>query len=149
MIEFVDSDLYFVQDKNNFMNPLLQVGSGSVVKSTGSGSGGPKIIRSDRIRILIPDIYLCLQIVWHLRVSTQTYTTTYNSTKLFMKTWFQAQRDILPLGPCRGCSTRRRRCVWRCRGHAPPSEESFSPAGTKLIFLFKCLCVGSAIFFFF
>ena len=40
MLEFVDSDLYFVQDKNNFMNPLLQVGSGSgsVEKSTGSGS---------------------------------------------------------------------------------------------------------------
>ena len=29
MLEFVDSDLYFVQDKNNFINPLLQVGSGS------------------------------------------------------------------------------------------------------------------------
>ena len=39
MLEFVDSDLYFVQDKNNFINPLLQVGSGSgsVEKSTGSG----------------------------------------------------------------------------------------------------------------
>ena len=36
MLEFVDSDLYFVQDKNNFINPLLQVesGSGSVEKST-------------------------------------------------------------------------------------------------------------------
>ena len=47
MLEFVDSDLYFVQDKNNFINPLLQVGS---------GSGGPKITGSDRyrIRILIP-----------------------------------------------------------------------------------------------
>ena len=29
MLEFVDSDLYFGQDKNNFINPLLQVGSGS------------------------------------------------------------------------------------------------------------------------
>ena len=44
MLEFVDSDLNFVQDKNNFINPLLQVGSGSgsgsgsVEKSTGSGS---------------------------------------------------------------------------------------------------------------
>ena len=40
MLEFVDSGLYFVQDKNNFINPLLQVGSGSgsVEKSTGSGS---------------------------------------------------------------------------------------------------------------
>ena len=40
MLEFVDSDLYFVKEKNNFINPLLQVGSGSVEKST--GSGGPK-----------------------------------------------------------------------------------------------------------
>ena len=55
MLEFVDSDLYFVQDKNNFMNSLLQVGSGSVEKSTGSGSGGLKITGSDRIRILIPE----------------------------------------------------------------------------------------------
>ena len=56
MLEFVESELYFVQDKNNFINPLLQVGSGSgsVEKSTGSGSGGPKITESDRIRILIP-----------------------------------------------------------------------------------------------
>ena len=29
MLEFVDSDLYFIQDKNNFINSLLQVGSGS------------------------------------------------------------------------------------------------------------------------
>ena len=33
MLEFVDSGLYFVQDENNFINPLLQVGYGS-----GSGS---------------------------------------------------------------------------------------------------------------
>ena len=48
MLEFVDSDLYFVQEKNNFINPLLQVGSGSgsVEKNTGSGSGGPKITGS-------------------------------------------------------------------------------------------------------
>ena len=61
MLEFVDSDLYFVQDKNNFINPLLQVGSGSgsVEKSTGSGSGGPKITGSDRIRILIPGFVIC------------------------------------------------------------------------------------------
>ena len=52
MLEFVDADLYFVQDKNNFINPLLLVGSGSFEKST--GSGGPKITGSDRIRILIP-----------------------------------------------------------------------------------------------
>ena len=44
MLEFVDSDLYFVQDRNNFINPLLQVGSGSgsVEKSTGSGLAGQK-----------------------------------------------------------------------------------------------------------
>ena len=29
MLLFVDSDLYFVQDENNFINPLLKVGSGS------------------------------------------------------------------------------------------------------------------------
>ena len=28
MLEFVDSGLYFVQDENNFKNPLLQIGSG-------------------------------------------------------------------------------------------------------------------------
>ena len=27
MLEFVDTDLYFVKDENNFINPLLQVGS--------------------------------------------------------------------------------------------------------------------------
>ena len=45
MLEFVDSDLYFVLDKFFLLNPLLQVGSGSwsVEKSTGSGSGGAKI----------------------------------------------------------------------------------------------------------
>ena len=54
MLEFVDSDLYFVQDKNNFINPLLQVGSGSGSVEKSTGSGGPKITGSDRIRILIP-----------------------------------------------------------------------------------------------
>ena len=53
MLEFVDSGLCFVQDENN--NPLLQEGSGSDEKSTGSGSGGPKINGCDRIRILIPE----------------------------------------------------------------------------------------------
>ena len=55
MLEFVDSGLYFVKDENNFINPLLQVGSGSgtVEKSTGSGSGRPKINGSDLI--LIPE----------------------------------------------------------------------------------------------
>ena len=41
----VDSGLYFVPDENNFINPLLQVGSGSNEIST--GSGGPKINGSD------------------------------------------------------------------------------------------------------
>ena len=59
MIEFIDSGLYFVQDENNFINPLLQVGSGSAEKST--GSGGPKINGSDRIQILIPSQY-CVQL---------------------------------------------------------------------------------------
>ena len=44
MLEFVDSDLYFVQNRNHLINPLLQVGSGSVEKST--DSVGPKIIGS-------------------------------------------------------------------------------------------------------
>ena len=52
MLEFVNFGLYFVQEENDFINPLLQVGSGSDEKS--SGSGGPKINGSDRIRILIP-----------------------------------------------------------------------------------------------
>ena len=43
MLEFVNSGLYFVQDENNFINLLLQLGSGSDAKSTVSGSGGPKI----------------------------------------------------------------------------------------------------------
>ena len=45
MLKFVDSGSYFVQDENNFLNPLLQVGF---------GSGGQKINGSDRIRILLP-----------------------------------------------------------------------------------------------
>ena len=52
-LEVVYSGLYFVQDEYSFINPLLQVGSGYNEKSTGSGSGGPKINGSDRIRILI------------------------------------------------------------------------------------------------
>ena len=40
--------------KKKYINPLLQVGSGYNEKSNGSGSGGPKINGSDRIRILIP-----------------------------------------------------------------------------------------------
>ena len=54
MFEFVDSGLYFVQDENYFINPLLQVGSGSGSVEKSTGSSVPKINRSDRIRILIP-----------------------------------------------------------------------------------------------
>ena len=46
MLEFVDSDLYFIQDKNNFINPLLQVGSGSGSVEKITGSGGPEITGS-------------------------------------------------------------------------------------------------------
>ena len=46
MLEFVDSDLYFVQDKNDSINPLLQVGSGSGSVEKISGSGGRKITGS-------------------------------------------------------------------------------------------------------
>ena len=42
MLEFVDSDLYFVQDKNNSINPLLQVGSGSVEKIPDPDPAGQK-----------------------------------------------------------------------------------------------------------
>ena len=38
-LEFVDPGLYFVQDENNCINPLLQVGSGSE-----SGSGSNEIV---------------------------------------------------------------------------------------------------------
>ena len=59
MLEFVDSGLYFVQDENNFINPLLQVESGS-------GFGSDKKIRirirrakNQRIRP-DPDTHPCL-----------------------------------------------------------------------------------------
>ena len=57
MFEFDDSGLYFVQDENDFINPLLKVGSGSGSVEKSTGSGWPKINGSDRIRIriLIPD----------------------------------------------------------------------------------------------
>ena len=55
MLEFVDSDLYFVQDKNNFINPLLQVGSGSIEKST--GSGWPKINGSESSSLVLMGLF--------------------------------------------------------------------------------------------
>ena len=42
-LEFVDSGLYFFQAENNFINSLLQVGSGSGYNEKSNGSGGPKI----------------------------------------------------------------------------------------------------------
>ena len=44
MLEFVDSHLYFVQDKNNIINPLLQVesGPGSVEKLPDPDPAGQK-----------------------------------------------------------------------------------------------------------
>ena len=56
MLEFVDSDLYFVQDKNDFINPLLQVGSGS-----GSVEKKYRIRRAKNHRIRPdPDPHPCL-----------------------------------------------------------------------------------------
>ena len=42
-LEFVDSGLCFVQDENNFIHWLLQVGSGSGSNEKCIGSGGPEI----------------------------------------------------------------------------------------------------------
>ena len=42
-LEFVNSGLYFVQDENDFINPLLQVGSRSGSNEISTGSGRPKI----------------------------------------------------------------------------------------------------------
>ena len=38
MLNFADSGLYFVQDQNNFINPLLQVAGQKSTDPTGSGS---------------------------------------------------------------------------------------------------------------
>ena len=56
MLEFVDSDLDFVQDKNNLINPLLQVGSSSVEKKYRIRIRLAKNHRIRRIRILIPGL---------------------------------------------------------------------------------------------
>ena len=58
----VDYDLYFVQDKNNYINPLLQVGSGSVEKST--GFGGPKVTGSGSSS-LVKIIQICFNLLSH------------------------------------------------------------------------------------
>ena len=52
-LEFVYSGLYFVQDQNNFINPLLQVGSGSGSVEKSTGSGGPKITGSGSSSLVI------------------------------------------------------------------------------------------------
>ena len=52
-----------MRDEDNFLNPLLQVGSGSgsgCEKINESGSGGPEINGSDRIWILIL-ILICIK----------------------------------------------------------------------------------------
>ena len=55
MLQFVASGLYFVQDEYNFINPLLQVGSGSGFVENGTGSGSvEKSTGSGSDRILIP-----------------------------------------------------------------------------------------------
>ena len=55
MLEFADSDLYFVQDKNNCINPLLQVGSGPVEKKYRIRRAKNHRIRPD------PDPHPCLE----------------------------------------------------------------------------------------
>ena len=42
MLEFVHSGLYFVQDENNFINSLLQVGSGSGSDEESTEKAGQK-----------------------------------------------------------------------------------------------------------
>ena len=48
------SGLYFVQDENNFITLLLQVGSGSTSNEKVPDLAGQNINGSDRTRILIP-----------------------------------------------------------------------------------------------
>ena len=46
MLEFVDTGLYFIQDENNLINPLLQVGPGSGgPKSTGPTGTSSQVLR--------------------------------------------------------------------------------------------------------
>ena len=50
MLEFVESDLYFVQDKNNFINTVLQVGPlKKVPDPTGYGSSSMLYRFSNRV----------------------------------------------------------------------------------------------------
>ena len=78
MLEFVNSGLYFVQDENNFINPLLQVGSGE--KSTGSRSGGPKINGAGSSSLII---FQHFQIVrFFLQFVTTCNLYMYNSSRI-------------------------------------------------------------------
>ena len=62
MLEFVDSGMYFVRDENYFINPLLQVGSGSGSAEKSTGSGGPKISGSGSSSLLYTGCLLyCVQ----------------------------------------------------------------------------------------
>ena len=53
-LEFVDSGLYFFKDENNFIDSLLQVGSGSGSDERVSDPEGQNQRIRVRIRILIP-----------------------------------------------------------------------------------------------
>ena len=70
-LEFVDSSFHFVQGEINFINPLLQVGSGSNDKS--NGSGWPKINGSDRILIHAPTILVYSSTYLMMRLVTSLY----------------------------------------------------------------------------
>ena len=45
MLEFVQSGLYFVQNENNFINPLSQVGSGEPKSTDPTGSGSSSLLK--------------------------------------------------------------------------------------------------------
>ena len=76
MLEFVDPCLYFVKDENHFINPLLQVGSGSGSDEKSTGSGRPKINGSDRIRIIIPDNIPYHVTVFNIHISNHIHNVT-------------------------------------------------------------------------
>ena len=80
MLELVDSGLYFVQDENNLITPLLQVGSNE--KST--ESGGPKINGSDRIRILISVELFKIFLLLFLGSEIKAKSVDYGRVKFFI-----------------------------------------------------------------
>ena len=90
MLEFVDSGLYFifVQDENNFINPLLQVGSGSGSDEKSTGSGELKINGSDRIWILIPEkITVKRQSVVREKVTSTSFKKYMRNNSIFFFNW--------------------------------------------------------------